>query len=271
MKYIAIPITALLLLVSGTQVWAEETNTDVSASVEQKDSETTANTEAKVEVKRPTLPVVPGIFKTSAEDVKAKLQHNLSARKENREEKREETKATIEARKAEMAATREEKHEGIKTAIEARKAEFHAKREEMKIKIEAHKAEMKAKLLEIKKEHIAVRKEYVYGRLVSAVAIIEARQSRVEAMLEKMKARSIDTASAEAALKVSVDALMEAKASLSALKSAEASAETEAAALKALAQKVEASVKASREALIKVLDIIAPESAVSASTDATVQ
>lgn len=256
MKYNAIPMIALLLLAFGTPVLAEESTVGTTVIVEQKDTEDATSTEGTVEVKRPTLPAIPRIFKTSVEDLKAK---------------REEVKNAIEARKADKAMSREEKREEIKTTIEARKADIAARREEMKVKIEERKAEMKAKLLEIKKESIAVRKEYVYGRLVSTAAIIESRQARVSALLEKMEARGKEVANAQASLETSIEALASAKASIASLKDAEANAETEAGALKAVAQKAEASLKEARLALIKALDSIAPEVTVSTSVETTVE
>ncbi|MFZ4500467.1 MAG: hypothetical protein ACOYMZ_03145 [Minisyncoccia bacterium] len=256
MKYSAIPITALLLLAFGTPALAQESNTDASVTVEQKETATTINTEGATETKRPALPAVPRIFKTSVDQLKAK---------------REEAKDAIEARKADRVMNREEKREEIKTTIEARRAEIMAKREEVKVKIEERKAEMKAKLLEVKKERLSVRKEYVYGRLVSAVAIIESRQARVSALLDKMEARGKEVASAQASLATSIEAFASAKASIASLKGAEANAETEAGALKAVAQKAEASLKEARLALIKALDSIAPEVAVSTSVETTVE
>lgn len=155
-------------------------------------------------------------------------------------------------RAGEMKAT-------TKEIIDARKAEFSAKREEIKKAIDARKAALKTKLQEIKKERLSVRKEFVYGRFVSTAAIIASRQTRVASMLEKMKASGSDVSAAEAALKVSVDTLSEARSLLATLKEAQASIETQSTNLKATALKVEIMLKESRLALIKALDIIAPE------------
>ncbi len=250
MKYIAIPVLTIFFL-SSAPLFAQETMMEsMDTTVEQKDTATVqVDTGATVEVKKPIVPSVRNMLKARTDEFKAKVETTITERKGESQVKREE----------------------IKTSIEARKAEFHAKRKEVKAAIDAHKAEIKAKIQAIKKEHLSVRKEFVYGRLVSAAAIIESRQARVSALLEKMKANGKEVASAEASLAVSIEALASAKASIASLKAAHTATEAESGTLKAIAQKAEASLKEARLALIKALDSIAPEVAVSTSVETTVE
>lgn len=246
MKYIAIPTIALVLFSVSTSAYAENLQTGTTVTVEQEQS--TANTETRplYEGKKPSLPAFTTMMKNRAGEMKATTQAAIAERSAEFTAKREETKATI----------------------EARMVQFQAKRAEIKRAIDARKAELKTKLQEIKKERLSVRKEFVYGRFVSTAAIITSHQTRVARMLEKMKTAGTDISTAEAALKVSVDALAKAQTLLATLKSAQAATETESANLKAIALNVEVALKESRLALIKALDIIAPETT---STTATAE
>lgn len=158
---------------------------------------------------------------------------------------------------------------GAQVKVQERKDAFQAKRQEIKQSMEAQRAQFKVKLVEIKKEKISARKEFVQRHFEKTVLLLESRQARVKTLLEKMEANGKNVTKAKESLQVSIDELASAKVSLGVLVSTTATTEDQKAELKALSMKVETALRSSRDALLTVLRLVTPE--VKTETTTTVQ
>jgi hypothetical protein len=160
------------------------------------------------------------------------------------DQSKENFKSTVELRKV-GTLTNEE----IKAKREAAQAAFKAA-------VEARKKALKEEIAKIKKEKLAVRKEFVLSHFTAVAAQLQKRQDRVAILLEKMKGQEKDITSAKAALESSKASLKTAQDILAELKTKAADSESQTTTLKELAKKAEAALKKSKDSLVQVLKLV---------------
>lgn len=180
----------------------------------------------------PVIPIVPGgdlpprpaLLKEQKEQA-ALLRQKITAEREAIKNKLMEEKAAIkekrDAFKAEVSGTMKDfqaRKEAFKKELQAKKQELRSdiesKRAEFKQKLETQKAEFKANMKDKQTEFRGKAKEILSSRFEAAVKTITNSQTRVSSVIEKLKAKGLDTAQAEVYLSDSKQKLSDAKTKL---------------------------------------------------------
>lgn len=138
------------------------------------------------------------------------------------EAQREALKSQLEAKRDAFKTEIEAKRAAFKAELEAKKKEFQAsmktEREAFKTKLEAQKAEFKASVEQKRGEFRGKAKDILSQRFESAVKNLTNAQTRVGAVIEKVKAAGKDTSGAEVYLADSKTKLADAQAKLAEVK-----------------------------------------------------
>ncbi len=251
MKNISLTLLIAILVLSSTPVFAQDDTALISTtSIEDNSSDSDDVNDDADDDKRDGRP---------REDFKRAL-----------EARKNEFKLQKEAQKEEYKEKREALKEGIKEKREAFKQDRELAREQIKAAVEARKIQFKAEVEAIKKQAVSARKDFVYGRFVSAVQIVKARQERIARLVQKSVEAGKDMSAANSALTKASQAIVVAEASITELKDAQANTETDATDLRVIASEIESALKEARTALVAALDIVAPLPSTSVTPVSTV-